>query len=446
MRLFAGCQFMSLALLTVLSSTGFAEWPGWMGVGRDNRPTDLTLPSDFQAVPPAVLWKAPAAGGYAGPAVQGGNVYLADYQTSADSTVPNFERKKITGRERVRCLDAQSGEEKWSHAYPVSYSISYPAGPRCTPIVDGDRVYTLGAEGELICFQASDGEIKWSKNLPREYSTKPALWGYASHPLIDGEKLICVVGGTGSHLVAFNKRTGEELWRQGTASEQGYVPPTIIQAGGVRQLIIANPDAVSSLDPESGKPYWSTPYQATNGSIIMSPVTAQIDGKTYLYVAGYSNKNLLLELDDRKPAATVVWQDINKHALSPVNVQPIVDGKMLYGFDQNGALMGVELPSGDRQWQTGQPIAERPLRSATAFILAPKGDDRYLMFTELGDLVIARLTTEGYEEIDRTNVIEPTSVAFGRRVVWSAPAVDQGRLFIRNDNEVICLQVSPKSL
>ncbi|OYP36402.1 PQQ-binding-like beta-propeller repeat protein [Rhodopirellula sp. MGV] len=444
MRLRSLRQPLAALLLLTPAGTSSAEWPGWMGPNRDNRPSDLKLPADFTAKAPEVVWKTPTAGGYSGPAVAGGRVYLTDYESNQDSTVANFERAKLTGRERVRCLDASTGKELWSHAYPVSYSISYPAGPRCTPIVDGDTVITLGAEGQLICFQTQDGSIVWSKDLPKEYSTKVALWGYASHPLIDGDKLICVVGGTGSHVVAFNKRTGEEIWRQGTASEQGYVPPTIINAGGTRQLITAGADAVNCLDPETGKVYWTTPYEATNGSIIMSPVTTTIDGKTYLYIGGYSNKNLLLELADDKPAMTVVWQDENRHAISPVNVQPILDGNMLYGFDQKGTLMGVELPSGDRLWETGQPIAERPIQSATAFIMAPKGDDRYLMFTELGDLVIAEMTADGYNEIDRAHVIEPTGVAFGRRVVWSAPAVDDGKLFIRNDKEIVCVDVSDR--
>lgn len=420
-----------------------ADWPGWMGAGRDNQPEGVTLPKDFSSQPPKLVWKQPAAGGYAGPAVAGGRVYLTDYITGDDVSVANFERKSFTGEERVRCLDATSGEEIWSHRYPVKYTVSYPAGPRCTPNVEDDRVYTLGTEGDLICFDAASGDVRWSKSLTKDYGTKAALWGYASHPLIDGDKLICVVGGDGSHVVAFNKMTGEELWRQGSATEQGYVPPTIIDAGGSRQLIIGSPDEIRSLDPDTGKQYWSVPYQATNGSIIMSPLTTMIDGKHYLYMGGYSSKNLLLELDADSPNATVVWQDINRAAISPVNVQPIIDGDMLYGFDQKGTLMGVQLPSGDRLWETSKPLSERPLGTGTAFIIRPKGEDRYLMFTELGDLVLGTMTPKGFTELDRTHVIEPTGVAFGRRVVWSAPAHNGTKIYIRNDKEVACYDLLP---
>lgn len=430
--------FVAVVSLCGTPSIAQAQWPGWMGQTRDNRPAGVKLPSDFANHPPKRIWQAPAAGGYSGPAVAQDRLYITDYQTGDDATVSNFERKRFTGTERVRCLNAINGEEVWSHSYPVAYTVSYPAGPRCTPTVNGPRVYTLGTEGNLICFEAATGRIFWSKNLPADYATKTALWGYASHPLIDGNRLICVVGGEGSHTVAFDKTTGKELWRYGTASEQGYVPPTIIEVGKTRQLITASPDWVASLDPNTGKQNWSVPYSASNGSIIMSPVTATIDDKHYLYIAGYSNKNLLLRLNGEKPAAEVVWQDINRQAISPVNVQPLVEGDMLYGFDQKGTLMGVRLPSGERLWETGQPLSERPLQTGTAFMISPQGDPRCAMFTEQGDLVLANLSPEGFEELDRANLIEPTGVAFGRKVVWSAPAYDGARIYIRNDKEVVC--------
>ena len=127
--------------------------------------------------------------------------------------------------------------------------MSYPAGPRCTPIVDGDKLYTLGGEGNLICFQADSGEIVWQKDLPKEYDTKTALWGYASHPLIDGKKLIVLAGGEGTHAVALDKNTGAEIWRSSSSPEQGYSPPTIIEAGGKRQLLLARPNALQRRRP-----------------------------------------------------------------------------------------------------------------------------------------------------------------------------------------------------
>ncbi|WP_201743632.1 PQQ-binding-like beta-propeller repeat protein [Roseiconus nitratireducens] len=413
-----------------------------MGNQRDNVLRDVAQLEDLPSQP-EVAWRSELDGGYAGPAVGGGRVFVTDYVTSNDVSVANFERNEFSGIERVLCFDQASGKLQWKHEYPVKYTVSYPAGPRCTPTIDDDRVYTLGTEGDLFCFRVTDGSVVWSRNLREDFNTKAALWGYASHPLIDGDRLICVVGGEGSHMVAFDKKTGDEIWRQGTAPEQGYVPPTIIEAGGVRQLISGRPDAIASLDPETGKTYWSVPYEATNGSIIMSPVTVDVDGTKYLYIGGYDKKNLLLKLDPDKPAATWVWQDEVKQGISPVNVQPLVVDGIIYGLDQKGTLMAVEIPSGDRLWETSQPLAERPLGTGTAFIVRIDSTDRFLMFTEMGDLVLGQMDRSGFKELDRANVIQPTGTAFGRKVVWSAPAYADGKMFVRNDKEIVCVRLTP---
>lgn len=434
------CAMKSLALILVVASLAQAvDWPQWMGPNRDNVWREEGLLATFPEGGPRVAWRVPVAGGYAGPAVAGGKVFVTDYVTDDDVKVDNFDRKEFTGTERVLCLDEATGDVQWKHEYPVKYTISYPAGPRCTPIVDGDKVYTLGAEGNLICFQVASGDIVWQKDLPKNFNTKTALWGYSSHPLIDGEKLICLAGGEGTHAVAFNKNTGEVIWHALTSPEQGYSPPTIIEAAGKRQLILVRVNAVTSVDPETGAEYWSVPYQATNGSIIMSPARSG----NHMFVGGYSSKTLMVELADDKPGAEMLWRDQAQHGISPINVQPhVVDGTM-YGFDQNGQLYAVEIPSGKRLWNTPAPVSERPSGSGTAFIVR-HGDtgNRYWLFNDSGDIIMANLTPAGYEEIDRAHVIEPTNIAFGRDVVWCMPAFANKRMYVRNDVECICVDLA----
>jgi outer membrane protein assembly factor BamB len=425
----------TISILGAGSSHG-DDWPRWMGPGRNNVWTESGILERFPEPGAKVLWRTPIAGGYSGPAVAAGRVYITDYVTSDNVKVANFERKNFTGVERALCLDEQTGEILWKHEYPVKYSISYPAGPRCTPTVDGDDVYTLGAEGNLICFAAKTGEVKWSKDLPAAYNTKTPLWGYAAHPLVDGNSVITLAGGDGSHTVALEKVTGEELWRSGTASEQGYSPPTIVNYAGVRQLILLSPDHVRSVNPKTGAEYWSVPYEASNGSIIMSPVLCG----EYLYVAGFSQRSLLLQLTSEKPGATEMWRDKRKDAISPVNVQPFFANGVLYGLDQSGDLAAVSIPSGERLWETSQPLAERRVGSGTVFIV--KRADRFWMFTEQGELVIAEMDEDGFRELDRTKVIEPSNVAFGRDVVWSMPAFANKHAYIRNDNEIICVDLA----
>jgi outer membrane protein assembly factor BamB len=435
-------QVIFPAVVLVASIAHADDWPQWMGPKRDNVWREDNLLEEFPEAGPRIVWRSPLAGGYAGPAVVGDKLYVTDYVTTDNVKTDNFDRKASSGTERVLCLNAETGKELWRHEYPVKYTISYPAGPRCTPIVDGNRVYTLGAEGNLICFNTENGDVIWQKDLPKDYATKTAMWGYASHPLIDGDKLICLAGGSGSHAVAFNKHTGAEIWRKLTSPEQGYSPPTIIEAAGRRQLILARINALTSVDPETGEEFWSEPYEATSGSLIMTPVRSG----NYLFVGGYNMQSLLVELATEAPAAEIVWRNKAKHGISPVNVQPFVDGSTMYGFDQNGRLYAVKLPSGERLWETTEPVSDRPVYSGTAFIVR-QGDEgnRYWLFNERGDLIIANLTPEGYEEVDRArNVIAPTNQAFGRDVVWCMPAFANRRMYVRNDQEVICVDLEKR--
>jgi hypothetical protein len=245
-----------------------------------------------------------------------------------------------------------------------------------------------------------------------------------------------LVGGKGTHICAFDLETGKENWRALTSPEQGYAPPAIVEAAGVRQLILLRPNAVSALDPVTGKEYWSTPYDASNGSIIMAPVRTG----DFLFVGGYSNKNLMLKLRNDKPGVEVLWRNKPKLGMSPVNVQPFLDGDVLYGFDQKGVMRALSFPSGKRLWETSDVIGKRAAGSETAFIV--RHEDRYVLFNELGELMLAKLQPDGYHEISRAKVLEPTNLAFGREVVWSMPAFANRHAYVRNDKEIICVDLA----
>jgi outer membrane protein assembly factor BamB len=434
---FSSKMILGLVVLLHVSERSVAEdWPNWMGPNRDNVWNIAKPPQSLPSGSLKAKWTAPVAGGYSGPAVVGNRIYVTDLVTKADAKVDNFGRKSFDGTERVLCFDANTGKAIWKHEYNVTYAISYPAGPRCTPVVDGGNVYTLGAEGDLFCLEAQTGKVIWSRKLKDDYKTNSALWGFAAHPLIDGDNLITLAGGDGSHTVCLNKKTGKEVWRFGTAPEQGYSPPSIITAGGVRQLILPNPTAINSVDPATGKLYWTLPYDASNGSVIMVPIQV---GK-YLFVAGYSDKNLLIELDATSPKAKEVWRNVAKKALSPVNVQPMAIGDVVYGMDQSGEMIAFKIDTGERLWETSKPIGRRPLGSGTAFLV--RSGDLFYLFNELGELVVAKMNPQGYEEISREKIIEQTNNAFGREVVWCPPAFANGCIYVRNDEKLICVPLT----
>ena len=426
------------ALFALAPAVPADDWPHWMGPKRDNVWAETGILEKFPKDGPKKLWSFPVKGGYAGPAVADGKVFVTDYERKKGESGEdgNFTRKESTGLEGVYCVDQKTGAKVWEHHYEVKYTVSYPVGPRCTPTVDGDRVYTLGAEGHLICFQTKDGKLLWEKELKEEYKTKSPLWGYAAHPLIDGDKLITLAGGEGSQVVALDKKTGKELWKAETDADPtgfGYTPPSVIEAGGKRQLVIAGPGAIKSLDPETGTLYWKEKYSATSGSVIMTPV---LSGE-YLYFGGYSKKNILIKLSKDKPEAATEWKDKKDHGVSAVNVQPFVQDGVVYGFDDSGMMYAVELPSGKRLWESTDVVGGKAVGSETAFIV--KNGDRFFFFTEKGDLVIGKLTKAGYEEIDRAKgLLERTQTAFGRKVVWCPPAFADKKMYARNDKELAC--------
>jgi outer membrane protein assembly factor BamB len=291
--------------------------------------------------------------------------------------------------------------------------------------------------GNLFCFEGASGKIVWSKDLKKEYNTKPALWGYAAHLMIDGKRLITLAGGSGSHVVALDKDTGKEIWKAGSQPEQGYSPVLITEAGGKRQMIVAGTKSIYSIDPETGEQFWTTPFAVDSGCIVMTPVRSG----EYLFVGGYNAKSTVMKLTSDKPGIVVEWVNKKDHGVAPINVQPFLQDGVIYAYDDSGMMYAVELPGGKRLWEGMGPIGgEQPRGSETAFIV--KNGDRFFFFAETGDLVIGRLSPRGYEELDRAKVIEQTNAAFGRKVAWCAPAYAGKRMFVRNDKELICIDLA----
>jgi outer membrane protein assembly factor BamB len=427
----------SFLLVLVLSVPVRADdWPQWLGPQRDGVWRETGIVDKFPEGGIKPLWSVKIAGGYSGPAVADGRVYVTDFVTDADIRAKSDPgaRPKLTGKERVLCLDAKTGKELWKHEDDRTYNISYPAGPRCTPTVAEGKVYTVGAEGDLLCLDAVKGKVIWSKNFKTDYKATTPMWGFAGHPLVDGKKLICIVGGEGSVAVAFDKDTGKELWKALSAKEPGYSSPTIIEAGGKQQLLIFHSEALNSLDPETGKVYWSVDIVPSYGMAVMTPRKVG----DHLFAAGNGGKSVLLKLDPSKPAVTEVWRGKRNTSLSPINMTPFVDAETIYGADQPGPLRGVELATGKHLWETSAPTTGKKAEACgTVYIV--KNDERYFLFSETGDLIIAKLSPKGYEEISRMKLVEPTGTAFGRDVAWSHPAFAQKCVFARNDKEIVCV-------
>src|SRR5438034_2816175 len=173
-----GLRFVAMLVGQLLAYAAVADdWPQWLGPERDDVWKETGIVEKFPAGGPKILWRAPLSGGYSGPAVAGGKVFITDYvRASGEAKNDPGARPDLTGKERVLCLRASDGKELWKHEYDCPYKISYPNGPRTTPAVSGGKVYTLGAEGNLFCLDAETGKPLWSKDLKKEYQIDAPHW------------------------------------------------------------------------------------------------------------------------------------------------------------------------------------------------------------------------------------------------------------------------------
>jgi outer membrane protein assembly factor BamB len=440
-RVFSLSLSRSLGLLcaTALINQSFADdWPQWNGPTRNG----VLREADIVAVVPRgglpKLWEQPVQLGYSGPAVADGRVYITDYVRFSGKITNNPGRRdKLTGTERVLCFDAEHGRPIWDHEYKQPYSVSYGAGPRAVPTVHDGLAYTLGAEGNLRCFQAESGNEIWQADFRKDYQAETPLWGHSAAPLVYKESLICLVGGEGSLVVAFDRRTGTEKWRSLSAESTGYCSPTVIDAGGVEQLLIWDPKTLHSLNPSNGVEHWQQPLEPGYGMSILPPVH---DGDL-LFASGEAGVSAMFQLEADRPQASVLWRGTPRNSICLATAAAVFDNGYLYGSDtRSGALVCARASDGKRMWQTARPTSggdsKRGKSNGSAFLI--KTVHGYLIFSDTGDFVSATLTPDGYSETGRFHAIDPTEKIGNREVVWTFPAVSEGRLYLRNGESLVC--------
>ncbi len=417
------------------------DWPQWNGPTRDGILRERGIRS---VIPPEglpKLWSQPIHSGYSGPAVAGGRVYVTDYVRRAGRVANDpGTRDRLEGTERVLCFDARSGRPLWKHAYDRSYAVSYGGGPRATPVIHDGRVYTVGAEGNLICFDAENGTVLWQSDFHQDFQADTPLWGHAATPLIHGDSLICLVGGPGSLVVSFDRRTGTVQWRSLTAEETGYCSPVIVHAGGTEQLMIWDPTTIHSLRPDNGQEYWQHPLRPGYGMSILPPVTSG----PFMFVSGEGDASVLLRLDENEPKASVVWTGGPRTSMSLATSGAIFEDGWIYGCDcRAGALVCVRAADGKRMWQTTAPTSggdrRRGRRYGSAFLI--RTENSWLIFSDTGDFISADLSPDGYRETGRFHAIDPGEQIWSDQVVWMYPAISDGRLFLRNNRQLVCYDI-----
>jgi outer membrane protein assembly factor BamB len=442
-----------LVCLIASRPAGILDWPQWLGSDREGVWRETDLIEKFPKEGPKIRWRVPIGNGYSGPAVVGDRVYVMDRQkrpseapkpAAAGTKPPASRGKVIPGNERVLCLDANDGSIVWKHEYDCPYSISYSNGPRTTPLVRDGRVYALGAMGDLTVLDAANGHVRWTKNLAKAFHAKVPFWGYAGHPLLEGDLLYCIVGGRGSAVVALNKDTGSEVWKSLDTQETGYSPPMLYEFGGRKQLIVWLSEAIYGVDPLTGKPLWKQVYPVdvpvTRPSVNI--VTAKkVDD--LLFISTFYHGPMMIKVDGDK--ADVLWRGKSNNPGKPdgahcLMASPVFKDGYGYAMGPAGDLHCFDVKTGHNVWETHDALKGRKTDCGTVFLVPH--EDHFVLFNDQGDLILADLTPKGYHEISRAHILEPNGYARGRNIVWSHPAFSNRCVFARNEKEMVCVSLA----
>jgi outer membrane protein assembly factor BamB len=391
------------------------DWPSWRGPRGDGTWQAPKLPEQWPQKGLKPVWRQPIGGGYAGPAVVGSRLFILDREKAAGGGKDD----EPDGFERVLCFDARSGERLWFHQYPTRYGDlgGYSNGPRAMPTVHDGRVYTLGAVGHLHCFEAVTGKVLWAKDMVAEHKARIPEWGFAASPVIDGSRVIVHTGAEPNGcLIAFDRLTGKEVWRS-LSDPAGYCTPILITSKSGRQLVAWTPENIHGLNPETGKRLWSIPYKVTYGVSIATPIFQQ----DTVFVTGYWEGAKALRLGSRPADAELIWEDSRQ--LRGLMAQPLYRDGYLYSLDKGLGLVCFELATGKKHWDDHRLTARG--RNPHASMIWLNDGNRVLILNAAGELILARLSPQGFQEQSRTKVIDGQ--------VWSHPAFAGRFIYVRSD-------------
>jgi outer membrane protein assembly factor BamB len=421
-----------LFLTTSICRVSADEWPQWRGPNRDGVWHETGIIDKFPQLEIKLRWKVEISSGYSGPTVAGGRVFVTDRVVKPDQI------------ERVHAFDWETGRNIWTYSYDCPYrKVSYDAGPRASVSVDDGRAYALGTMGHLFCLDAASGQVLWKKVPGVDYRVELPDWGIAASPLVDGDLLIVQIGASdeGACLVALDKKTGAEKWRA-LDDRASYSAPIIISQAGRRVLVAWTGDNVVGLDPASGEVYWKYPFKPAK--MVINVPTPVVNGDRMFLTAFYDG-SLMLRLDPDRLAVEKIWRrqglsEVNTDALHAMIATPYFKGDHVYGVDSYGELRCLEAATGDRVWED---LTATP-KNRWSNIHMVENAGRIWMFNERGELVIATLDTDGFHEISRAKLIEPTTDQLNRRggVCWSHPAYAYRHVFARNDDHLVAASLS----
>ncbi len=381
------------------------DWPQWRGPNRDGISAETGLLKTWPAEGPKVLWRVALGNGFSAVSIANNRAYTM-FSDGTD--------------EFALCVDANSGKEIWRFKSDPNYvERAGGDGPRCTPVVDGNMVYVISAFGKLYALQAGDGKKIWDHDLQKEFEAKMPIWGITTTPMVEGEMVLVDVGGKSAHsLMAFDKKSGKVVWNSQT-DQPGYSAPIAVTIGGVRQLIFFTGANLVSVAPKDGKLYWSQPWQT---QFFVNAATPIFIPENKIFISsGYEQGAGLFQIqaDNGRATSQSVW--LNKNMRNHMATCVYQDG-YLYGFDEAN-FKCLDAATGEDKWKM------RGLGKGTVML----ADGHLIVLSERGKLVLAEASPNGY--------VEKAGAQILKGKCWTAPSLSNGKLYLRNEREMVCVQL-----
>ena len=402
-----------LTLALTLSVSSAADWPQFLGPTRDGVSPEKVAP---WAGPLKPAWKVPVGEAHSSPVVAGGLVYAFYQPTGKDA-------------DALAAFDADTGERKWEKSYDrPAFKPLFGNGPRGTPVVANGKVFTLGGTGVLAAWDAKSGELLWKVDALKEFKAKNLFFGTSTSPLVEGDKVLVNVGGKGAGVVAFNAADGKPAW-QATDDPASYASPIAVGEGADRQFVFLTGANLLGLTPK-GEKAWSFPFTALVGAgrLIESSTTPLKAGD--LIVGGSVTEGsvaLKVTRTGEKWAAEKVW--LNPE-LTCYFSTPVLAGKHLYMVNGSASLTNASITLRCVELATGKPTWEKKNVGKYHAAIVRTGDGKLLMLDDAGGLSLFDADPTGYKELAKAKVCGPT---------WAHPALVGGKLYLRDEKELICV-------
>jgi outer membrane protein assembly factor BamB len=388
------------------------EWPQWRGPQRNGISRETGLLQAWPEGGPKLLWEVKDIGnGYSTPSVVGGRIYLMSNRGDEES---------------VLALHAKDGTTAWS--VPVgkvgkNFGPQYP-GTRSTPTVDGDVLYALGSDGDLVCLETEQGKLRWKKNLKTDFKGSPGKWAYAESPLIDGDVLVCTPGGREATLVALNKKDGSVVWKSAVpgGDAAAYASPIIARVGGAKEYVQFLGQGVVGVDARTGRFLWRYAKTA-QGSPANIPTPVFHDSLVFSSTGRGGGGAVKLTPEAQGVSAAEVYS--SRELANPIGGVVRV-GEYLYGTN-NQSLFCVEFATGKVRWQD-RCVGQGSICYADGRL--------YVRGENTGDVALVEATPDSYKEKGRLRQPDRS-----RQQAWPYPVVANGRLYLRDQNVLLCYDV-----